>query len=235
MQHLVSYSLHEGVATLLMDDGKVNVMSPTMQQQIHQALDRAQTDNAAVVIAGRPGVLSAGFDLPLLRADTAQSHEMLKGGFELALRLLSFPTPTVVACTGHALAMGAFLVCACDYRLVAAGPFKIAANEVAIGMTMPHFALELCKLRLTPAYFHRAMLLAEIFSPESAQLAGFVDEVVSGEQLLEAATEKARQLTKLHLPSHASTKLRARADLLPKLRAAIGLDDKNFREGASHR
>ena len=133
MDSLVSYEVSDGVATLVMDDGKVNVLSLRMLAAIHEALDQAMADRAAVVLAGRTGVFSAGFDLGTLRAGGPDGVAMGRGGFALAARVLSFPFPVVAACTGHAIAMGAFLLCACDYRIGAAGAYKLTANEVAIG------------------------------------------------------------------------------------------------------
>ena len=149
-----------------MDDGKVNALSLAMLTELGAALDRAAADRAVVVLTGREGVLSAGFDLPVLRAGGTAAARLLHAGFELAQRLLAFPTPVLVACPGHAVAMGVFLVLSGDYRIGASGPYKLTANEVAIGMTMPLAAVEICRQRLTPACFNRAVVLAEVFKPE---------------------------------------------------------------------
>ncbi|HEX3189521.1 MAG TPA: crotonase/enoyl-CoA hydratase family protein, partial [Streptosporangiaceae bacterium] len=127
MPELVSYAFDGKVATITMDDGKVNVLSPAMQAELNAALDRAGADQAVVLLTGRPGVFSAGFDLAVLQSRGDEASGMVLGGFELSLRLLGFPRPVVVACTGHAIAMGAFLVLSGDYRVGAAGPFTIAA------------------------------------------------------------------------------------------------------------
>ena len=153
MQSLVGYQLADSVATITVDDGKVNVLSLRAITEINQALDRALDDAAVVVLAGRPGVFSAGFDLPVIRAGGPAATSMLRAGFDLAERVLSYPRPVVIACTGHAVAMGAFLLLSGDYRVGAAGPYKITANEVAIGLTMPRAAVEICRQRLTPAHF----------------------------------------------------------------------------------
>src|SRR5215469_825423 len=143
MGSLIGYQLAHSVATVTMDDGKVNVLSSRMIYEVTRALDRALDDAAAaVVLAGRPGVFSAGFDLPALRAGGRAATSMLRDGFELAERLLSYPRPVVIACTGHAIAMGAFLLLSGDYRVGAAGPHKITANEVAIGVTLPRAAVQ---------------------------------------------------------------------------------------------
>jgi enoyl-CoA hydratase len=153
---------------------------------------------------------------------------MVRGGFELAERVLSFPMPVVIACPGHAIAMGVFLLLSGDYRVGAAGPFKITANEVAIGLTMPRAAVEILRQRLAPAYFNRAVTIAEPFSPENAVAAGFLDRVVDVGELGEAARTIARQLTALDMTAHAASKLRARGQTLRAIRAGIDADDAAF-------
>jgi enoyl-CoA hydratase len=221
---IVSYRLDEPVATITMDDGKVNALSLTMLAELGAALDRAEADRAVVVLTGREGRFSAGFDLGVLRAGGPDAFTMLRGGFELAARLLSFPTPVLVACPGHAIAMGVFLLLSGDYRIGATGEFRITANEVAIGMAMPQAAIEICRQRLTPAAFERAVVLAQVFGPDEAVAAGFLDRVVPPADLADVARRTAEALATLDLDAHAATKLRARAPALTALRAAIERD-----------
>ena len=222
---LVTYALDDGIATITMDDGKMNALSPTMFAELNAALDRAKADRATVVLSGRACVFSAGFDLRVLRAGGADSVQMVSTGFELAERLLAFPAPVVVACTGHAIAMGVFLVLSGDYRIGTAGAFKVGANEVSIGIVMPFFGVEMCRQRLAPAHFHRAVINAEIYTPEDAVSAGFLDRVVSAAELQGAARGVATQLSKLDLHVYSATKLRAREQALKAVRAAIEADN----------
>jgi enoyl-CoA hydratase len=228
MTDLLTYRLTQSVATISLDDGKVNVMSLQMLDALNEALDRAQWDQAIVVLTGRPGVFSAGFDLPVLRAGGVASAQMIQRGFQLAERLLSFPFPVVIACSGHALAMGAFLVLSGDHRLGADGPFKIGANEVAIGLTMPRFGVEICRQRLAPAHFHRAVVNAEIYAPDAAVGAGFLDQLVPAQDLMATAQLAAARLRALDMRAHAETKLRARTQALAAIRTAIDADAAEF-------
>lgn len=224
MEDLVTYERRGALALLTMDDGKANAMSPRLIAAVGAALDRAEADRAAVVLTGRPGVFSGGFDLKILKSGRFEALGMLRGGFELATRLLSFPRPVVAACSGHAIAMGVFLVLAADYRIGASGEFSLRANEVAIGMTLPRAAIEICRQRLAPAHFVRATLLAEDYSPEAAVAAGFLDRVVEPQALLGASLEAAQGLTGLDPRAHRQTKERLRRDLLRTLRRAISAD-----------
>ena len=225
MSTLATYRLEDGIGTIAMDDGKMNALSLDMFRQLSDALARAEADRAVVVLRGREGVFSAGFDLRTLRAGGPDAYAMVRAGFELAERMLAFPRPIVVACTGHAIAMGAFLLLSGDYCLGASGAFKVGANEVAIGITMPFFGVEICRQRLAPAHFHRAVINAEIYTPEDAVAAGFLDRVVPASALQDAARTVAGELARLDQTAHAATKLRARAGALDAIRAAIEADD----------
>jgi enoyl-CoA hydratase len=236
MTSLVNYQLEKSVATITMDDGKVNVLSLNMLTSINEALDRAEGDGAVVVLTGREGVFSAGFDLPVLRAGGPEAFRMLRAGFDLAERVLSFPRPVAIACTGHAVAMGVFLLLSGDYRVGATGPYKITANEVAIGLTMPRAAVEICRQRLTPAHFNRATVLAESFSPESAAEAGFLDQVAEAAELRRVVGDLAAKLAELDMDAHRATKQRARRAALQAIHDAIEADTAAYaeddREGA---
>jgi len=221
MSELVSYRLEDAVASITMDDGKVNVMSLAMQSELHAAFDRAEAAGAVVLLSGRPGRFSAGFDLPVVQAGGPEATEMVRGGFELSERLLSFPLPVVIACTGHAIAMGFFLVLSGDYRIGAAGDFKLTANEVAIGLTMPEAAAAIARQRLTPAAFERAMTVSDVFTPDNAVETGVLDRVVDAADCEGAAREVAVLMTSLDMTAHAATKRRVRAESLASIRAGI--------------
>jgi enoyl-CoA hydratase len=228
---LLSYALADGVATITMDDGKANALSPALQDEIGAALDRAEADGVtAVVLAGRAGRFSGGFDLQVLNAGGPDAERMLRGGFRLAHRLLQLPFPVVVACTGHAVAMGSFLLLAADHRIGAAGPFTIQANEVRIGLTVPYAALALLRARLTPAAFDRAAVLGEPFDPDAAVVAGFLDRVVDPAAVVAEAQAFAASSATLDPAAHLGTKQRARAALLAELADAI---DREFAVSAT--
>lgn len=233
MTPLVTYAREDSIATITMDDGKVNVMSLPMLAQLNAALDRAAADRAVVVLSGRPGVFSAGFDLPVLRAGGYEAVAMVRAGFEFAERVLSFPAPVVIACTGHAVAMGIFLLLSGDYRVGSAGPYKLATNEVAIGLTMPRAAVEIVRQRLAPAYFNRAVTIAEPFSPDNAVEAGILDRVIAATELHDVARNTAIALSQLDMGAHAASKLRARQHALQAIRAGIDADYADLRGAAA--
>jgi enoyl-CoA hydratase len=217
----VTYRLEDSIATITMDDGKVNVLSPDMIAELNRAFDRAMADQAVVVLTSTARTFSAGFDLGVLGGGGAAAYALVRSGFELAARLLSFPRPVVIACPGPAVAMGVFLLLSGDHRVGAAGSYKITVNEVALGMTLPLPAIEICRQRLAPAHFNRAVLLAEGYSPGDAVAAGFLDQVVPAADLAAAARAAATAAAKLDMAAHAATKLLVREETLTRIRAAI--------------
>jgi enoyl-CoA hydratase len=231
MGERTSYSLQDGIATITLDDGKVNALSNEMMAEIDAALDQAAADEAVVILTGRPGILSAGFYLPVLRGGGPDAAAMLASGFALAVRLLSAPRPVVIACPGHAIAMASFLLLSADYRIGAEGDFRIVANEVAIGMTLPKTAVEICRGRLSPAHFSRATTLSEVFANEGAVAAGFLDRVVPADRLVDTAREVATQLADLVPDAYVATKRRVRHDTLAAVLAALEADQAEWVPG----
>jgi enoyl-CoA hydratase len=227
----VTYRRDETIAVITLDDGKANVLGLGMQQAINEALDQAESDDiGAVVVAGNQKVFSGGFDLKVFQSgDVDASVAMLKGGFELSHRLLSFPKPVVMAATGHAIAMGAFLLCSGDHRIAAPG-YNIQANEVAIGMVLPYSALAVLKLRLTRSAYQQAVGLAKVYFGESAMAAGWIDELDLPEKVLERAEEAARGFAGLSRGAHVASKLRTRAEALDGIR--YGIDNMEAEFGA---
>jgi enoyl-CoA hydratase len=222
MTELATYELRERIATITIDDGKVNAFSIPMLEAIHAAFDQAERDEAIVILTGREGYFSAGFDLKVFAGgDVEQVIEMLTLGATLAERILGFERPVITACSGHTVAAGAFMALAADMRIGTDGPFKVGLNEVKIGLTVPWFVIELARQRLNPAHFNRAVVSATMYGPAEAVTAGFLDEVVQVSELRAASLDAAAELAELNPAAHAATKLRVRGDALKAIRAAI--------------
>lgn len=220
MNDILSYTLDDGVATLAMDDGKVNAMSIPMLETLHAAFDRAERDGAVVLLIGREGIFSAGFDLKVFPQGREPTLKMLRLGATLCERVLSFPYPVVTGCTGHAYPAGAFLMLSADRRIGTEGPFRIGMNEVAIGLTIPAFAVEVARHRLTPAYFQRTVT-GDLYDPAEAVVAGFLDELVPPAKLSGRCREVANGLCGIDFEAHRGSKRKVRAQCLAAVRGAI--------------
>jgi len=214
----VTYELTDRVAHITLDDGKANAISQSMLGELNEALDRVERDEPrAVSIAGRPGRFSAGFDLAAMTGSAETMRELVMAGGRLIGRLLLVPQPVVAACTGHALAMGGLLLLAADHRVGAAGDWKIGLNEVAIGMAMPRWGVELARYRLVPGQLEWRLLLGQTGSPEEAVAAGFLDRVVPSDQVVDEARNTAIHLSQLRTGAVAGTKTRLREGLVARM------------------
>jgi enoyl-CoA hydratase len=219
------YELKDGVANITMDDGKANVMSVRMMDALNSALDQAEADKAIVLLTGRTGLFSAGFDLSAFKnTDTTDTLKMLTMGARLSHRLLSHPQPIVVACNGHAIAMGMFILLCADVRVGLNTGAIFQANEVLIGMTLPHFVIEVFKQRLSPAHLSLTGITAQTYSGEQAVAAGILDEAVDPKHLITSIQAQIERLQKVHPASFKATKLRLRQTALQDLSKAIDRD-----------
>ncbi len=224
MSDSVHYSLNDGIATIRIDDGKRNALAPEVLKAIYAAFDRAEVDKAIVVLTGREDVFSAGFDLKVMKKGGSAAIGMLKLGYGLPGRILAYPYPVIAASSGHCLAMGVFMLLAADYTVGSRGDYKIAANEVAIGMTMPRVAAAMLQHRLSPADYQRAVTVADYFDPESAMRAGFYDVLTDPESAYEHAVGIAEACKQLDFHAHKVSKRRIRKSLIRRMRRDRWLD-----------
>ena len=228
MTELVAYQCENGIATLTLNNGKVNAFSPQLIDDFNAALDRAEQDKAIVIVTGQPGILSGGYDLKVMTSSPQNAIDLVAKGSTLARRMLAHPYPIIMACPGHAVAKGAFVLLSADYRIGVEGPFTIGLNEVLIGMTMHHVGIELARERLGKAAFQRSVINGELFNPQGALSAGFLDQVVAADALLPSALAVAEQMKKINMTAHRNTKLKTRKAFLETLDAAIELDKQHL-------
>jgi enoyl-CoA hydratase len=210
------------VSLITMDDEKKNAITPEAISELNAALDRAEAESAAVVLAGRPGAFCAGFDLSIMGSgDKEAILGLAKGGGEFAVRLWSFPKPLVAACTGHAFTIGAIWLCTCDTRVGERGPFKIGMTETRMGMTFTPWALEPLSHRLSGQHWIASIVQAHVHDPDGALEAGFLDEVVDGGEAIDRAVSVATELAALPAKAYAANKLMTRADSIEIARADV--------------
>lgn len=224
MTDLLTYRLEGSVGVLVLDDGKANVFNDTSIGAIHEALDRAEQEAGSVVLAGRPGRFSGGFDLSVMASDVGTMQALVRSGAELLLRIWEFPRPVLIACTGHAVAAGAMFLLAADYRIGIEGDWSIGLNEIGIGMPLPQFTVELARARLDPRAFTRATLHAELYDGEGAVRAGYLDEAVPAEELLDRVMAKAAGMAKFAPSGYLPSKRRARHALADYVRSSLDDD-----------
>lgn len=218
------FSLDGDVAVLTLDDGKANAMGHATLDAFHQALDRAEAEASALVVAGGAKAFSAGYDLAVMTESTESMQGLVAAGGRLLMRLYGSPVPTVAACTGHALAGGALTLLACDDRIGPAdAPAKIGLNEVAIGMPLPIFAVELARQRLSPRHL-TAAVLGTVYGPEDAVAAGYLDRLVPRAEVVREAKELAVQRAALRRGAVGRTKEALRGAVVATVLASLDDD-----------
>ena len=210
---MLTIETHGRVAVLNIDDGKANVVSEAFSKALNKGLDTAERDADAVLIVGRPGRFSAGFDLSVIRDGAPeQAAAMRSAGAWTMHRLFVHPQPVVMACTGHALAAGALILLTGDTRIGVRGDFKIGLYETAIGLALPTFGLELAKARMPAGQLTANVIQARLHDPDSAVTAGYLDEVVEGDQLTETALARATALAEISGEAYGTVKRRLRGE-----------------------
>lgn len=219
----VTYALDGSVAVITVDDGKANAYSHEVLAELHEALDRAEREARAVLLVGREGRFSAGFDLKVMTSGDEPMRGLVCAGARLLARVFVFPRPVVAACTGHALAAGALMLLVTDHRVAAEGPFKIGLNEVSIGMPLPQFGVDLARYRMPPSQLELA-LLGQVVDPITAIRAGYVDEVVPPEAVVDSAARIAQRLSELRSDAVARTKLAARGAIARSIVETVDAD-----------
>lgn len=218
----VTVEKHNKIALVLMDDGKANAVSHGFLDALEPALTEA-AESQAVVLVGRAGRFSGGFDLKALQgASDEERLSLVNRGGRLIHTLYSFPKPLVGAITGHAVALGALMALGCDTRVGTRGDFRIGLNETAIGLTLPTFGLEMAKARLRAKVLTEAVIQAKLYDPDTAVAAGFLDETTEPDQVIQRAIDLANGLADLPTGPHRATKLNLRKDTLDRIAASLG-------------
>ena len=219
---IATLSKEGDISTIKLDDGKANAFSYDMLSQVNELLAKVPRDSGALIITGREGLFSGGFDLKTLATgDMEKITKMVQLGYNLLLELFSFDRPIVAAVSGHSIALGLFVTCSADYRIAIDGKYVCQANEVRNNMDIPTQIMEILKARVNKKYFYPAVYHSDAYSVQESIEVGFIDEVVSEDQFMERAMEKAKELATLPHPFYANTKKTAQEDVRQKIADAI--------------
>ena len=219
---IATLSKENDISIIKLDDGKANAFSYDMLSQVNELLTKVPRDSGALVIAGREGLFSGGFDLKTLATgDMEKITKMVQLGYRLLLELFSFDRPIVAAVSGHSIALGLFVTCSADYRIAIDGKYVCQANEVRNNMDIPTQIMEIIRARVNKKYFYSAVYHSDAYSVQESIEVGYIDEVVSEDQFMQRVMEKAKELATLPHPFYANTKKTAQDDVRQKIADAI--------------
>ncbi|MFT4564978.1 MAG: enoyl-CoA hydratase [Gammaproteobacteria bacterium] len=223
MSDAITYEAHGDTALIALDDGKANAFGHGFIALLNTHLDRAEKDAKAVAILGRPGLLSGGFDLKVVNGgDPHEISRLVNAGARLMMRIYGHPQPVVVGATGHAVALGAFLLLAADHRIGTSGEFKIGLNETAIGLNLPEFGIALATERMSRRHLTQATIGATLYDPLSACDIGYLDEVSSPDAIRDTVIARANEMAKLDGPAFAKSKATLRGATIRTVVAGLG-------------
>ena len=219
---IATLSQEGDISIIKLDDGKANAFSYDMLSQVNELLAKVPRDSGALVITGREGLFSGGFDLKTFATgDMEKITKMVQLGYRLLLELFSFDRPIVAAVSGHSIALGLFVTCSADYRIAIDGKYVCQANEVRNNMDIPTQIMEILKARVNKKYFYPAVYHSDAFSVQNSIEVGYIDEVVPEDQFMARVIEKAKELATLPHPFYANTKKTAQDDVRQKIADAI--------------
>ncbi len=203
-----------GVIELALNRPPVNALSPDFVGEFAQALDAAGNEARAIVVSGRPGMFSAGLDVPLLLTlDRAAMQAFWQSFFGVLETLARSPVPVGMAITGHCPAGGMVLSLFGDYRIAAEGDFKLGLNEVQVGLPMPLLIFGAFRRLIGARAAEQLAVSGRLIPPEEALAVGMVDALAPVEQVVGRAVAQAQALAALPPGAVVATRELARADL----------------------
>lgn len=207
---------HDSVRELRLNRPPVNALTTELIAALRQAIEQAGSNGArAIVISGAPGMFSAGLDIRLLVGLDEPGIALLwRELYALMKALATSPIPIAAAVTGHAPAGGTVIALFCDWRVAAAGDFKLGLTEVQVGIPLPPVILQVLRRQVGPRQAERLSVGGQVVSSEEALRAGLVDELAPPDQVVERAVAWCRSLVGVPSGAMRATRQRARADLV---------------------
>ena len=221
MNKFTKVEIEDGIATITLDDGKANALGFTMIEHINKALDEAEAAADVIIMTGREGVMTAGFDLKVMRNEPERVMDLVTQGGQMLVRIFASPKPVLLASTGHGIAAGALLMLSGDYRISMAGDFKYGLNESAIGMVLPPYGMDLARFKLNQKFLDMAVVGADLYGPEMASQIGYTDEVAAADNFAARVREKAEYFKTLDAKAYAGNKRHIRQALADKMAADL--------------
>jgi enoyl-CoA hydratase/carnithine racemase len=222
-----------GIVELRLNRPPVNALNPGLVAELIQALDKAEADGASgVVLSGRPGLFSAGLDVPaLLRLDERGMRAFWADFFGLLERIARSPMMICAALTGHSPAGGTVLALFCDYRMQAKGDYRLGLNEVQVGLVVPPVIHQALARLIGPYRAERHLVAGQMIPIKEAAEIGLVDELVPLGEVVDRSVLWLQ--SHLEMPAHAlkQTRQLCRADLAGLFDAPGALDIDTFVRG----
>jgi 3-hydroxyacyl-CoA dehydrogenase/enoyl-CoA hydratase/3-hydroxybutyryl-CoA epimerase len=188
----------DGICVLTFDrpESGANIFDAATMQDLSEHLDAIEKDSSikgVLVTSAKKSIFIAGADLKTLlrQAQTGELRAFIAKGQQVFNRLAALKVPTVAAIHGACAGGGYEITLACDYRIASNDPAtKIGLPETTLGL-VPAWGGSTRLPRLIGADKAAEVILkGKLYGAEEALKLGLVAEVVSKEQMLDAARKK---------------------------------------------
>lgn len=195
---LIKIDKQDEIALVKLSHGVTNAINLDLILELAKDLDELNNDsniNGVVLTGMNEKFFAIGFDLPeLFDYDIGKMRLFYQTFNRLSLDIYTFPKPVIAALNGHAIAGGCILAICCDYRFIAEGKKLMGLNEIKLGIPVPYPADCILRQLVGARNAQEICYTGEFYGPEGLLRMGLVDQVISAEELIKKAIEKAKSL-----------------------------------------
>jgi enoyl-CoA hydratase len=224
MSDMIQTETSAGIATLRLNRPPANALDLEFLTALGDAFAglEGREDLGALIVTGAGRFFSTGLDLKAVPAYSADDQRALAHQLNRMVGLLyGLPLPVVAAVNGHAIAGGVIVALCCDYRIAAAGDYKIGLTEARVGVPFPVAPMAVVQSELSAPAARVAVLLARNLTPPEALGQGLVDELQPAEGLLSRANEIAGEMASLPRSTYGRIKRQMRGAALARIDDAV--------------
>ena len=178
MRGSVDTSLDDGVLSIVIDDGELNVLDEGIIEALGAAISTAeQTSVRAVLLLSGARVFSAGADIRRLAELSTEDFPTWNERIQrLFTRLSRLDVPVVASISGHALGGGYELALAADVRVMGQAA-RVGLPEVRLGIIPGAGGTQRLTRLVGPHVACRLLLGGEQYGAAEALSFGLVDDV----------------------------------------------------------
>jgi 3-hydroxyacyl-CoA dehydrogenase / enoyl-CoA hydratase / 3-hydroxybutyryl-CoA epimerase len=197
----IQREVDNGLCLLTFDrpESGANVFDPATMADLEQQLDAIEQDDSlggVVILSAKKSIFIAGADLKTLlrQAQTGDMRAFIAEGQRIFNRLAALKIPTCAAIHGACAGGGYEVALACDWRVASDDPStRIGLPETTLGLIPAWGGCTRLPRLIGAERAAEVILKGKLHSTREAKQLGLVDEVVSRDQLLEAAKRKIRE------------------------------------------
>lgn len=197
----------DDVGVIRLNNGVVNAISMEVVEKLSGALKSVLCQFKGLVLGGGEKFFSLGFNIPeLLELGRADMSAFFMRFNQMVLDLYSVPIPTACAMKGHAIAGGAILALACDYRVASSERSLIGLNEIKLGVPTPYLADMILRQIVDDRVASEIIYLGEFMNSLDASTHGVISETCAKEEVEKISIEKISKISKFNSRAFAESK-----------------------------